>query len=94
MRESSSMFCDKKLVAINHLYNIQSSQAILSVRGTVRGIKNRVRAGIETFAGEKLQHLHDEEYGQCVMYVSSLGIVRATKARCSMARRGNAAYMR
>ena len=48
------MFCDKKLVAINHLYNIQSSQAILSVRGTVRGIKNRVRAGIETFAGEKV----------------------------------------
>ena len=55
MRESSSMFCDKKLVAINHLYNIQSSQAILSVRGTVRGIKNRVRAGIETFAGEKVR---------------------------------------
>ena len=54
MRESSSMFCDKKLVAINHLYNIQGSQAILSVRGTVRGIKNRVRAGIETFAGEKV----------------------------------------
>ena len=49
------MFCDKKLVAINHLYNIQSSQAILSVRGTVRGIKNRVRAGIETFAGEKVR---------------------------------------
>ena len=35
----------------------------------------------------QLQHLHNEEYGQCVMYVSSLGIVRATKARCSMVRK-------
>ena len=33
------------------------------------------------------QHLHNEEYGQCVLYVSSLGIVRATKARCSMVRK-------
>ena len=47
--------CDKKLLAINHLYNDESSEAILSVRGTVRGIKNRVRAGIQTFALEKVK---------------------------------------
>ena len=46
-------FCDKKLLAINHLYN-NSSEAILSVKGTVRGIRNRVRAGIKTFAPEKV----------------------------------------
>ena len=46
-------FCDKKLLAINHLYN-DSSEAILSLRGTVRGIRNRVRAGIRTFAPEKV----------------------------------------
>ena len=54
MRQNSlDIFCDKKLLAINHLYN-DSSEAILSVRGTVRGIKNRVRAGIQTFAQEKV----------------------------------------
>ena len=51
--EEDTGFCDKKLLAINHLYN-DSSEAILSVRGTVRGIKNRVRAGIRTFAPEKV----------------------------------------
>ena len=51
--EDDSEFCDKKLLAINHLYN-NSSEAILSVRGTVRGIRNRVRAGIKTFAPEKV----------------------------------------
>lgn len=51
--EEDTAFCDKKLLAINHLYN-DSSEAILSVRGTVRGIKNRVRAGIRTFAPEKV----------------------------------------
>ena len=82
------MFCDKKLQAINHLYNIDSSQTILSVRGTVRGIKNRVRAGIATFARElNSASEFSEEYGQCIMYVTSLGIVRATKTRCSMVRK-------
>ena len=51
--EDDQEFCDKKLLAINHLYN-NSSEAILSVRGTVRGIRNRVRAGIKTFAPEKV----------------------------------------
>ena len=51
--EDDDEFCDKKLLAINHLYNT-SSEAILSVRGTVRGIRNRVRAGIKTFAPEKV----------------------------------------
>ena len=51
------MFCDKKLVAINHLYNINSSQTILSAKGTVRGIKNRVRAGIQTFAREEVRRI-------------------------------------
>jgi len=82
---SSDTLCDKKLLAINHLYNDESSEAILSVRGTVRGIKNRVRAGIQTFALEK--PVSKDEYGQCVMYVTSLGIVRSTKARCSTVRK-------
>ena len=51
--EDDQEFCDKKLLAINHLYN-NSSEAILSVRGTVRGIRNRVRAGIKTFAPENV----------------------------------------
>ena len=51
--EDDAEFCDKKLLAINHLYN-NSSEAILSVRGTVRGIRNRVRAGIKTFAPDKV----------------------------------------
>ena len=50
-----NIFCDKKLVAINHLYNNDASEAILSIRGTVRGIKNRVRAGIQAFAQDKVE---------------------------------------
>ena len=102
---NSTIFCDKKLVAINHLYNDDASEAILSVRGTVRGIKNRVRAGIQAFAQDKVklhfrnchlshrlhvfncQQITGSEYGQCVMYMTTLGIVRSTKARCSNVRK-------
>ena len=61
---NSNIFCDKKLVAINHLYNDDAvDEAILSVRGTVRGIKNRVRAGIQTFAQEKVgEHRNIQNY--------------------------------
>ena len=34
-----------------------------------------------------LQIISNAEYGQCVMYVTSLGIVRSTKARCSSVRK-------
>ena len=34
-----------------------------------------------------LQIISNAEYGQCVMYVTSLGIVRTTKARCSSVRK-------
>ena len=33
------------------------------------------------------QSITNEEYGQCIMYVTTLGIVRNTKARCSSVRK-------
>ena len=83
----------------------EDDETILSRRGTVRGVKNRVRAGIHTFLQDqpgqvgakiqdftfylklKLQNYRKSERGKCVLYVTSLGILRSTKARCDLVRK-------
>ena len=79
---------------------------IMSGKGTVRGVKNRVRAGIATFLQDQskkvitallvisfadfpllLQNYSSSEQSLCVMYLTSLGIVRSTQERCNMVRK-------
>jgi len=65
----------------------EGGDTIRSVRGTVRGVKNRVRAGIATFLQDQTAKNYSEsEQGRCVVYVTSIGIVRETKARCTAIR--------
>jgi len=65
----------------------EGGDTIRSIRGTVRGVKNRVRAGIATFLQDQTAKNYSEsEQGRCVVYVTSIGIVRETKARCTAIR--------
>lgn len=58
---------------------------IISEKGTVRGYKNRVRAGIVTFLqgqeSEEWNYLQSEK-GRIVVYMTSMRIVRRTHERC------------
>uniref|UniRef100_A0A0K2TM56 Glutaredoxin domain-containing protein n=1 Tax=Lepeophtheirus salmonis TaxID=72036 RepID=A0A0K2TM56_LEPSM len=63
--------------------NSMDSGTIRSHKGTVRGVKNRVRAGIATFLQEKkVKNYVDREAGRVVVYLSTLGVIRETWARC------------
>ena len=64
-------------------YKIHDKEAIRSAKGTVRGVKNRVRAGIATFLQSPTSKAYVErEKGRVVLYMTSLGIVRQTFTNC------------
>ncbi|XP_011873066.1 PREDICTED: glutaredoxin domain-containing cysteine-rich protein CG31559-like [Vollenhovia emeryi] len=64
-------------------YKIHDKEAIRSAKGTVRGVKNRVRAGIATFLQSPTSKAYVErEKGRVVLYTTSLGIVRETFTSC------------
>ncbi|XP_032665605.1 glutaredoxin domain-containing cysteine-rich protein CG31559-like [Odontomachus brunneus] len=64
-------------------YKIHDKEAIRSAKGTVRGVKNRVRAGIATFLQTPSSKAYVErEKGRVVLYTTSLGIVRETFTNC------------
>ncbi|XP_011694073.1 PREDICTED: glutaredoxin domain-containing cysteine-rich protein CG31559-like [Wasmannia auropunctata] len=64
-------------------YKIHDKEAIRSAKGTVRGVKNRVRAGIATFLQSPTSKAYVErEKGRVVLYTTSLGIVRETFTNC------------
>jgi len=59
------------------------SLTIRSHRGTIRGVKNRVRAGIATFLRDpSFKNFGDREQRVVVIYVTTLSILRDTWARC------------
>ncbi|KAJ8298004.1 hypothetical protein KUTeg_024535 [Tegillarca granosa] len=62
---------------------------IVSRRGTVRGFKNRVRAGIATFLshqdGEK--NYREIERGKIIVYTTTMTIMRKTCERCMIVRK-------
>lgn len=63
---------------------------IVSRRGSVRGLKNRVKAGIATFLnpeGDKQRNYAQLEKGKIVIYTSSMAIVRETYERCVLAKK-------
>lgn len=67
--------------------HLQEKQ-IVSVRGTVRGFKNRVRAGINTFVDSSTSKFNylELEKGKIVVYTTSMTVVRETFDRCKVAR--------
>ncbi|TRY73322.1 hypothetical protein TCAL_01916 [Tigriopus californicus] len=56
---------------------------IRSQRGTIRGVKNRVRRGIATFLRDpNKKNFTELETGKVVVYITTLGVLRDTYARC------------
>lgn len=63
---------------------------ILSRKGSVRGFKNRVRAGITTFLRappDNSRKLKEHEKGKIVIYTTSTTIVRETYERCKLVKK-------
>ncbi|XP_055895188.1 glutaredoxin domain-containing cysteine-rich protein CG31559-like isoform X3 [Biomphalaria glabrata] len=65
-----------------------SEKQIVSDKGTVRGFKNRVRAGIATFwtQAEDTRNYRLLEQGKIVVYATSMSVVRETSERCKIVR--------
>ncbi|XP_072401490.1 glutaredoxin domain-containing cysteine-rich protein CG12206-like [Diabrotica undecimpunctata] len=57
---------------------------IKSAKGTVRGVKNRVRAGIATFLqiNSTGKNYKEKELGKVVVYTTTMGILRETYQAC------------
>ncbi|XP_056631235.1 glutaredoxin domain-containing cysteine-rich protein CG31559-like [Diorhabda sublineata] len=60
------------------------SMTIRSAKGTVRGVKNRVRAGIATFLqiNSTTKNYKEKELGKVVVYTTTMGILRDTYQAC------------
>ncbi|RUS72662.1 hypothetical protein EGW08_019577 [Elysia chlorotica] len=67
--------------------SVHESQ-IVSEKGTVRGFKNRVRAGIATFWAQPQdpRNFRQLEQGKIVVYATSMSVVRETSERCKSVR--------
>ncbi|KAK6172303.1 hypothetical protein SNE40_015991 [Patella caerulea] len=68
--------------------NTLEERQIVSARGTVRGFKNRVRAGIATFIeplSEKRNYCLLEK-DKIVIYTTSMSVVRDTHEKCKVVR--------
>ncbi|KAM8720499.1 hypothetical protein ACLKA7_006529 [Drosophila subpalustris] len=66
----------------------QVAATIRSSRGTVRGVKNRVRNGVATFLQLQQQQPNAKNYkekdvGKVVLYTTSMGIIRDTYGKCA-----------
>ncbi|XP_005104531.1 glutaredoxin domain-containing cysteine-rich protein CG31559 isoform X2 [Aplysia californica] len=61
---------------------------IVSSKGTVRGFKNRVRAGIATFWAQPddQRNYRQLEQGKIVIYATTMSVVRETSERCKVVR--------
>ncbi|XP_049300423.1 uncharacterized protein LOC125773997 [Anopheles funestus] len=74
---------DESFAGLKDLSN--GTSTIRSNKGTVRGVKNRVRNGIATFLQMQqtgLKNYKDKEAGKVVVYSTSMGIVRETYTKC------------
>ncbi|XP_044747823.1 glutaredoxin domain-containing cysteine-rich protein CG31559-like [Coccinella septempunctata] len=60
------------------------ASTIRSAKGTVRGVKNRVRAGIATFLqiNSNTKNYKEKEAGKVVVYTTTMGIIRDTYQAC------------
>ncbi|KAH8383645.1 hypothetical protein KR009_009820 [Drosophila setifemur] len=64
-----------------------TQSTIRSAKGTVRGVKNRVRNGIATFLQLHQQpnakNFKEKDLGKVVLYTTSMGIIRDTYTKCA-----------
>jgi len=86
--ENGSMSPDTENEYERNMLNRKEEANIMSVKGTVRGVRNRVKTGIATFLqDQKKKNYIATEGGLCVVFVTSLGVVRETRTRCSSVRK-------
>ncbi|KAH8367850.1 hypothetical protein KR084_003574 [Drosophila pseudotakahashii] len=63
-----------------------ANSTIRSAKGTVRGVKNRVRNGVATFLQlqqPNVKNFMEKDLGKVVLYTTSMGIIRETYAKCA-----------
>lgn len=67
----------------------ETPSTIRSSKGTVRGVKNRVRAGIATFLQiqSTTKSYKEKDEGKVVIYSTTMGIVRSTYQRCVLVKK-------
>ncbi|EDV45727.1 glutaredoxin domain-containing cysteine-rich protein CG12206 [Drosophila erecta] len=65
---------------------LTANSTIRSAKGTVRGVKNRVRNGVATFLQlqqPNVKNYMEKDLGKVVLYTTSMGIIRDTYAKCA-----------
>ncbi|CAH0591393.1 unnamed protein product [Chrysodeixis includens] len=69
--------------------NEEMPSTIKSSKGTIRGVKNRVRAGIATFLQMQstTKSYKEKDAGKVVLYTTTMGIVRSTYQRCVLVKK-------
>lgn len=67
----------------------EAPSTIRSSKGTIRGVKNRVRAGIATFLQiqNTTKSYKEKDAGKVVVYTTTMGIVRSTYQRCNLVKK-------
>ncbi|XP_063622808.1 glutaredoxin domain-containing cysteine-rich protein CG31559-like [Cydia splendana] len=67
----------------------EAPSTIRSSKGTIRGVKNRVRAGIATFLQiqNTTKSYKEKDAGKVVIYTTTMGIVRSTYQRCNLVKK-------
>lgn len=75
---------DETFAGYKDLINGTTASTIRSSKGTVRGVKNRVRAGIATFLqiNSTGRSYKEKDAGKVVVYTTSMGIIRETYQAC------------
>ncbi|XP_076274019.1 glutaredoxin domain-containing cysteine-rich protein CG12206-like [Rhynchophorus ferrugineus] len=79
-----SVIEDETFAGFKDLINGSNASTIRSSKGTVRGVKNRVRAGIATFLqiNSSGRSYKEKDAGKVVVYTTSMGIIRETYHAC------------
>ncbi|XP_045778186.1 glutaredoxin domain-containing cysteine-rich protein CG31559-like [Maniola jurtina] len=69
--------------------NEELPSTIKSSKGTIRGVKNRVRAGIATFLQiqSTTKSYKEKDAGKVVLYTTTMGVVRNTYQRCLLVKK-------
>ncbi|KAK9681231.1 Glutaredoxin [Popillia japonica] len=75
---------DESFAGLKNVIGCEDSKTIRSAKGTVRGVKNRVRAGIATFLqiNSTAKNYKEKDAGKVVVYTTTMGIVRETYHTC------------
>ncbi|KAL1509684.1 hypothetical protein ABEB36_004387 [Hypothenemus hampei] len=75
---------DETFAGYKDLLGGDKSSTIRSAKGTVRGVKNRVRAGIATFLqiNSTEQSYREKDASKVVVYTTTMGIIRETFQAC------------